>query len=168
VEVTTVGRTGGAVGAGVAVGAGEDVGDAVGLGVVVGIDALGLGLDVGAGVGLGVEPGQAIATVAPDAVTEVVVTVTFEAGSVKLPPRTRAASLKVVVAGVVSTSFVWVRAVSGPMRIVTPSVTFEPELNDSKTPKVRRDSRYTKVPSPRATRTIFGPSLLAWLATPMV
>lgn len=134
-----------AVGFGVVVGDALVLGVALGLGVTVWLGVLlgegvgggaigagdGVGLAVGEAVGAGVEPGTSIRTVAPVAVTPVVVIVAFDAGSVKVCPACSAASRKVVVDGLMSSRCVCLRVVSGPIRTVTPVVTVALELKAS-------------------------------------
>ena len=64
--------------------------------------ALGAIVSAGGGGGGGVEPGSVTWTVAPAAVTVVVLTVTLSTESVNVWPERRGASLKVCVSGFVS------------------------------------------------------------------
>src|SRR5688500_11539141 len=91
-------------GVGVGAGVGEGGGVGVGAGVGVGVGA-GVGVGVGAGVGVGVGPPKLIRTVAPVAPTLNVVIETPIGGSTTVARAGNAASEKLVVAGVVSTSF---------------------------------------------------------------
>ena len=94
-----------------------------------------------------------IDTDAPDGETAIVEIVTLASVSVKLKPTPRAASKKVVVPGVKSSSFDWtIDEVSGAMRTEMPLATALDDANVSKTPPGCRNSRFRYVPSPRATR----------------
>ena len=84
-----------------------------------------------------------IDTDAPDGETAVVEIVTLATGSVKLEPTARAASKKVAVPGVKSSSFDWtIDEVSGAMRTEMPFATALDDENVSKTPPGCRNSRF--------------------------
>ena len=100
------------VGTGVGVGVGTGVGVGVGTGVGVGVGAgvgVGVGVGLGMGVGVGEGPPNPIRTTAAPVTTLNVVIEMPLTGSTIVPPVSNGASVKLVVAGVASISWDWLR-----------------------------------------------------------